>query len=109
PTVRADYARALAQLQGDDCGLLLRPHARARGPDTRPTPRRAAAPPTLAAPPCVRQFLTTADQVAEEAALALGGSRQSDAVDVLLESWPTARGLQYRQALLRALSISRHD
>jgi hypothetical protein len=30
-------------------------------------------------------------------------------VNVLLESWPTARGLEYRQALLRALSISRHD
>ena len=26
-----------------------------------------------------------------------------------LESWPTARGLEFRQALLRALSISRHD
>src|ERR1019366_753085 len=60
-------------------------------------------------PPFVRQSLAAADQVAEEAALALGGSRQSDAVDVLLESWPTARGLEYRQALLRALSISRHD
>ena len=34
---------------------------------------------------------------------------QADAVDMLLESWPTARGLEYRQALLRALSISRHD
>jgi hypothetical protein len=62
-----------------------------------------------AALPFVRQFLAAADQVAEEAALALGGSRQSDAVDVLLEAWPTARGLEYRQALLRALSISRHD
>jgi hypothetical protein len=62
-----------------------------------------------AALPFVRQFLAPADQVAEEAALALGGSRQSDAVDLLLESWPTARGLEFRQALLRALSISRHD
>jgi HEAT repeat protein len=62
-----------------------------------------------AALPFVRQFLAAADQVAEEAALALGGSRQSDAVDVLLEAWPKARGLEYRQALLRALSISRHD
>ena len=31
------------------------------------------------------------------------------AVDVLLESWPQAHGLEYRQALLRALSISRHE
>jgi HEAT repeat protein len=111
-TVRADAARALAEMQGDDCALLLR--LKARTGDAEPAvtgqvleslialERRAAL-------PFVRQFLAAADQVAEEAALALGGSRQSDAVDVLLESWPTARGLEYRQALLRALSISRHE
>src|ERR1019366_6285994 len=55
-----------------------------------------------AALPFVRQFLAAADQVAEEAALALGGSRQSDAGDLLLETWPTARGLEYRQALKTA-------
>jgi hypothetical protein len=62
-----------------------------------------------AALPFVRQFLAAGDAVAEEAALALGGSRQSDAVDVLLECWPEARGMEYRQALLRALSVSRND
>lgn len=112
PTVRADAARALAEMQGDDCALLLR--LKARTGDTEPAvtgqvleslialERRAAI-------PFVRQFLAAADPVAEEAALALGGSRQSDAVDLLLESWPTARGSEYRQALLRALSISRLD
>jgi HEAT repeat protein len=111
-TVRADAARALAEMQGDDCALLLR--LKARSGDAEPAvtgqvleslialERRAAL-------PFVRQFLAACDQVAEEAALALGGSRQSDAVDVLLESWPQARGLEYRQALLRALSISRHE
>jgi hypothetical protein len=111
-TVRADAARALVEMQGDESALLLR--LKARSGDAEPAvtgqvleslialERRAAL-------PFVRQFLASSDQVAEEAALALGSSRQSDAVDVLLEAWPTARGLEYRQALLRALSISRHD
>jgi HEAT repeat protein len=111
-TVRADAARALAEMGGDESARLLR--LKARSGDAEPAvtgqvleslialERRAAL-------PFVRQFLAAADQVAEEAALALGGSRQSDAVDVLLEAWPTARGAEYRQALLRALSISRHD
>jgi hypothetical protein len=57
----------------------------------------------------VRQFLKSADGVAEEAALALGSSRQEDAADVLLEVWPAAEGESYRQTILRALSLSRQD
>jgi hypothetical protein len=112
PTVRADAARALAEMQGDESALLLRLKARSGDPEPAVTGQVLESLIALerrAALPFVRQFLAAADQVAEEAALALGGSRQSDAVDVLLESWPTARGLEYRQALLRALSISRHD
>src|SRR5260370_20170796 len=112
PTVRADAARALAEMQGDDCGLLLR--LKARSGDAEPAVTGQVLESLLAlerraALPFVRQFLAAADAVAEEAALALGRSRQSDAVDVLLECWPEARGMEYRQALLRALSISRHD
>ena len=112
PTVRADAARALAEMQGDDCALLLR--LKARSGDTEPAVTGQVLESLLAlerrnALPFVRQFLAATDAVAEEAALALGGSRQSDAVDVLLEVWPEARGMEYRQALLRALSISRHD
>jgi hypothetical protein len=112
PTVRADAARALAEMQGDESALLLRLKARAGDLETAVTGQvleSLLAIERRAAIPFVRQFLAGGDQVAEEAALALGGSRQSDAVDVLLESWPTARGLEYRQALLRALSISRHE
>ena len=93
PTVRADSARALAEMQGDDCALLLRLKARAGD----------------AEPAVTGQVLESLLALERRAALPFGGSRQSDAVDVLLESWPTARGLEYRQALLRALSISRHD
>ena len=112
PTVRADAARALAEIEGDESALLLR--LKARAGDAEPAVTGQVLESLLAlerraAIPFVRQFLAAADQVAEEAALALGGCRQSDAVDVLLESWPQAHGLEYRQALLRALSISRHD
>ena len=112
PTVRADAARALAEMQGDDCALLLR--LKARSGDAEPAVTGQVLESLIAlerrdALPFVRQFLAAGDQVAEEAALALGGSRQSEAVEVLLETWPTARGLEYRQALLRALSISRQD
>ena len=96
PTVRADAARALAEMQGDDCALLLRLKARAGDAEAAVTGQVLESLLALerrAALPFVRQFLAAGDQVAEEAALALGGSRQSDAVDVLLESWPAARGL----------------
>jgi hypothetical protein len=99
-------------MQGDESALLLRLKARAGDAEPAVTGQVLESLIALerrAALPFVRQFLAAGDQVAEEAALALGGSRQSDAVDVLLEVWPTARGLEYRQALLRALSISRHD
>jgi hypothetical protein len=112
PTVRADAARALAEMQGDESALLLRLKARAGDLEAAVTGQVLESLLALerrAAIPFVRQFLAAADQVAEEAALALGGSRMSEAVDVLLESWPTARGLEFRQALLRALSISRHE
>jgi len=112
PTVRADAARALAEMQGDDCALLLR--LKARAGDSEPPVTGQVLESLLAierrvALPFIRQFLAAGDAVAEEAALALGGSRQSEAAAVLLEAWPEARGAEFRQALLRALSISRQD
>jgi HEAT repeat protein len=112
PTVRADAARALADMQGDESALLLRLKARAGDGDPAVTgqvfecllalERREGV-------AFVSKFLAAGDQVAEEAALALGGSRLEEAVAVLLGCWPDARGLEYRQALLRALSISRNE
>ena len=98
-------------MQGDECALLLR--LKARAGDAEPAVTGQVLESLLAlerraALPFIRPFLAAADQVSEEAALALGGSRQSEAVDLLLDSWPGARGLEYRRALLRALSISRH-
>jgi hypothetical protein len=112
PAVRADAARALAEMQGDDCALLLR--LKARAGDSEPEVTGQVFESLLAierrnAVPFVAQFLGPGDQVSEEAALALGNSRLTEAVEILLKTWPDSRGAEYRQALLRALSISRQD
>ena len=112
PPVRADAARAIAELQGDDCALLLR--LKARAGDAEPAVTGQVLESLLAIErregiPFVRGFLEAGDAVAEEAALALGGSRLAPAVELLLETWTTARGAEFREAILRALSISRQD
>ena len=99
-------------MQGDDCALLLR--LKARAADSEPEVTGQVFESLLAierrnAVPFVSQFLTPGDQVSEEAALALGNSRLTEAVEMLLRAWPESRGAEYRQALLRALSISRQD
>ena len=57
----------------------------------------------------LRALQESGDAVAEEAALALGGSHLAPAVELLLEAWKTARGAEFRDAILRGLSISRDD
>ncbi len=114
PPVRADAARALAELQGEDCALLLRLKARAgRRAERRPSPARRSNPARHRTPrgsvPFVASFLGPGDAIAEEAALALSTSRLAPAVDLLLDVWKTARGAEFREAILRALSISRND
>jgi hypothetical protein len=112
PPVRADAARALAEMQGDDCALLLR--LKARAGDTEAAVTGQVLECLLAIErkeglPFVESFLEAGDQTSEEAALAIGGSRMEAGVPILFEAWKTARGAEFRQAILRALSISRHD
>ena len=110
--VRADAARALAQMQGDDCALLLRLKARLGDREAAVTGQvleSLLAIERRAGLPFVKSFLDAGDAVAEEAALALGGSRLEPGVELLLEAWKTARGAEFRQSILRALSISRHE
>ena len=112
PPVRADAARALAEMQGDECALLLR--LKARSGDREPAVTGQVLESLLAIErkeglPFVKSFLDAGDEVGEEAALAIGGSRLEQGVELLLEAWKTARGAEFRQAILRALSISRHD
>ena len=112
PPVRADAARALAEMQGDDCALLLR--LKARTGDLEPAVTGQVFECLLAIErsaglPFVQSFLDAGDPVAEEAALAIGGSRIAAGVEILLDAWKVARGAEFREAILRALSISRQD
>jgi len=112
PPVRADAARALAEMQGDDCALLLRLKARAGDREAAVTGQVLECLLALeraAGLPFVQSFLEAGDETAEEAALAIGGSRIAAGLPLLLEAWKTARGAEFRQAILRALSISRHE
>ena len=113
PPVRADAARALAGMQGDESALLLRLKARAGDEETAVTGQvfeSLLAIERIAALPFVQTFLAARqDEVGEEAALAIGGSRLEAGVPILIEAWKTARGAEFRQAILRALSISRQD
>jgi HEAT repeat protein len=62
-----------------------------------------------AALPLVAEFLEGADDVREEAALALGSSRMAGAVEILLQALPRARDPYLRKTVLRALSASRQE
>jgi hypothetical protein len=111
--VRADSARALAQMEGDECALLLRLKARVGDRDASVTGQVLECILALerkAGLPFVSEFLSPlGGEVAEEAALALGASRMEAAVDVLREVWDRAPGREFRAVLLRALSISRQE
>ena len=113
PTVRADAARALAEMQGDDCALLLRLKARAGDVEAAVTgqvleallalERRAALPFVAAIPgwPAMRWPRRPPSRL---------GAPASPTPSTFC--WRPGRlraALEYRQALLRALSISRHD
>ncbi len=113
PAVRADAARAFGAMGGDESALVLR--LKARVGDRESTVTGQALESLLIVEraqvlPFVKEFLNPAGgESAEEAALALGSSRMPAAVDLLLEAWQAATGAEYRESLLRALSISRDD
>jgi hypothetical protein len=111
--VRSESARGLAAMGGDDAALVLRLKARIGDHESQVTGQvleSLLAVERARALPFVKTFLDAAGgESAEEAALALGGSRMAGAVDVLLDAWPVATGDEYREALLRALAISRDD
>jgi hypothetical protein len=100
-------------MQGDDCALLLR--LKARTGDAEASVMGEVLEALIAlerreALPFVKRFLDPSlGEVAEEAALAVGASRTREGAALLMGCWETAQGAEYRQALLRALSISRQD
>jgi HEAT repeat protein len=113
PSVRADAARAFGAMGGDESALVLRLKARVgdqEAPVIGQVLESLLVVERARALPFVKEFLNRmGGETAEEAALALGNSRIPAAVDVLLEAWQGAMGEEYREALLRALSLSRDD
>jgi HEAT repeat protein len=112
-TVRMDAAAALAQMDGPEAALLLRLKARLGDKDPRVTGQTLEALLHIegkAALPFVGKFLEGADEdVAEEAALALGASRMAEAGELLRETWEKWQDRRPGGALLRAMSASRLD
>jgi hypothetical protein len=112
-SVRADAARALGELDGIEAAFLLR--IKARMGDREPSVIGQALESLLQvegneAVPFVAEFLTgTDDEVRDEAALALGGSRLPEAVAALIHSWEHSRVRHSGEPLLRALGASRQE
>jgi hypothetical protein len=112
-TVRMDAAQALEQMGGREVVLLLRLKARLGDLDPRVTGEVLEALLRLegsAAVELAGEFLESPDdEVADEAALALGASRLLEAIDLLKATWKQREGHRPTGALLRAIGVSRSD
>jgi len=108
-TVRMDAARSFEQMGGREVPLLLRLKARAGDPDPRVTGEVLEALLHMegnTAILLVAEFLDSTDEeVAEEAALALGASHLPEAFGLLKKAWERRPA----SAFLRAMSVSRLD
>src|SRR6185369_3696131 len=110
--VRVEVARGLEQMEGDDAALLLRLKAHLGDEEASVTGQVFDSLLKLEKDRAIRfvaGFLTARAEVREEAALALGSSRLEGAVDLLRDSWEAAGDPDFRQVLLRALSLSRQE
>jgi len=111
--VRADAARAIGSMGGEDAALVLR--LKARTGDSAPAVTGQVFESLLAVERSegldfVGGFLQPAGgEAAEEAALAIGSSRMERGAELLMAAWEEARGEEYRESILRALGISRQD
>jgi hypothetical protein len=112
PTVRVEAARGLEQMEGEEAALLLRLKARL-GDDEAPVVGQVFdSLLKLERERGIRfvaGFLKSRQEIREEAALALGSSRLSGAVDILQEAWESTRDPEFRQVILRALGVSRQE
>jgi HEAT repeat protein len=108
--VRADAVAALGQMEGTEAALVLRLKARVGDEDPQVTGQALEALLRIerdAAIPFAAAFLNAGNEVAEEAALALGSSRLPQALDVLKDAWQHTRSAQFRETLLRGISAIR--
>jgi HEAT repeat protein len=112
-TVRADAARAIEQMDGREAVWLLRLKARVGDREPPVTGQVFESLLHLEGHPAVsfvERFLDVKDEeVREEAALALGGSRLPQAIEALKGAWIKRRGRMMGPILLRAISASRQD
>ncbi|HET9220207.1 MAG TPA: HEAT repeat domain-containing protein, partial [Terriglobia bacterium] len=112
-TVRIEAIRALEQMNGDEAGVLLR--LKAHAGDKRSAVIGQVFDSLLAlererAVAFVGRFMKSPDpETRDEAALALGASRLTSAVERLIEAWKESRGRELGSVLLRALSSSRDE
>jgi len=112
-TVRLEAVRALAQMAGMEAALVLR--LKARIGDDEPSVAGQVFDALLSlegehAVPLLSEFLhSTKSAVREEAALALGSSRLPRACELLRESYSAARDPDFREVLLRAVSLTRDE
>ena len=112
PGVRRDAALAIEQMAGHEAVWLLRLKARfadkpeVTGQVFESLLRLEGKPSVL----FVAGFLDGAnEEVAEEAALALGASRLPLALELLKEAWKKSKNRVFGPVLLRAISASRLD
>ena len=113
PSLRKDGAIALESLEGREAALLLRIKARMGDRDSTVTGQvfesllRVEG---ATAVPFIVEFLRDpVEEVREEAALALGASRLTEAVRALKDVLSKRHVLLEYEVVLRALSISRHE
>jgi hypothetical protein len=112
-TVRRDATLALEQMAGREAVSILR--MKARTGDEEPEVTGQVFESLLRLDPkssviFVAGFLEDkSEEIAEEAALALGASRIPQALETLKEAWKKSRNSAIGPVLLRAISISRLD
>jgi len=109
--VRIDGARALEALGGDEASLLLRLKARISDPEPQVLGQVFESLLGLEgdrAIPFLAEFLDAREEaVADEAALALGASRSTQALQALRKAWERHRARRLGAVLLRAISALR--
>jgi HEAT repeat protein len=111
--VRLEAVRAIAQMNGDEASILLR--LKARLGDRRPVVTGHVFDALLvldgekALDFVAEHLASTSNEVRDEAALSLGGSRLPKSVEVLIGTWRNTSDREFRSVLLRALSSSRQD
>lgn len=111
--VRSDAVRAIEQMNGEEAQLLLRLKARLGDSLPEVTGRVFDAVLHLESDKglvFVAEFLQTAgEEIRDEAALAIGSSRQPGAAEFLITTWNNTINASFRSVLLRAISSSRAE